>query len=154
MFMCPVSSPSLNNSLRWANAKAKPSASQVWLTASWLDYSVYSSVVSLKSEFTAAYLKLMLNTANRTSVYCRWMYGEFFQAEYQQHLIQKPDRFLSCDQQDITAMHRTYIPSIVLYLGSTVWLFFFFSLSHRWLQCDMLIHSKLSYSYPCDAVMV
>lgn len=58
MFMCPVSSPSLNCWGRWANTKAKPSESQVWLTVGWLDYSVYSSVNSLKSKFAAVYLEL------------------------------------------------------------------------------------------------
>lgn len=66
IFMCPVSSLSLNNSARWANAKAKPSESQVWLTAGWLDYSVCSSVSSLKSKLAAVYLLLMLNKGNRT----------------------------------------------------------------------------------------
>lgn len=56
MLTCPLPSPSLNNWARRGNAKLLEP--QVWVTAERLDYSVYSSVSSLKSKSAAAYLEL------------------------------------------------------------------------------------------------
>lgn len=117
MLTCPVPSPSLSNSARWEDVAAKLSEPQVWLTAGWLDYSVYSSVSSLKSKCAAAYLELTLDPGNRTSVCCGWTRARLFHGEHQRQLIYERGRVSSCSQQVITATCSSCIPFIGLYFG-------------------------------------
>lgn len=119
------------------------------LIDSWLAW-LFSIFICVKSKFAAAYLELMLDMGNRTLVYCIWMYGRFFQAEHQQHLIHKPDRFCGL-VYECGSRPAGYYSHAQVHLLCFIWGLrcgFFFSLNHRWMQCNMLMHSKLSYSYP------